>query len=69
VDDVSVQYVGKEHAQHLIDELETDYTISKYWTGGLYCSITLKWDSENQHVDLYMTGYIKDALALYRVGN
>jgi hypothetical protein len=34
VDDVGVQYVGKEHAQHLIDALETDYTVSKDFIGG-----------------------------------
>jgi hypothetical protein len=44
VDDFGVQYVGKEYDQHLIDALETDYTISKDWTGGLYCGIALKWD-------------------------
>jgi hypothetical protein len=62
VDDFGVQYVGKEHAQHLIDALETDYTVSKDWTGGLYCGITLKWNYVNKHVDLSMSGYIKDAL-------
>jgi hypothetical protein len=62
VDDFGVQYVGKEHAQHLIDALETDYTVSKDWTGGLYCGITLKWDYMNKHIDLSMLGYIKDAL-------
>jgi hypothetical protein len=35
LDDFDVQYVGKEHAQHLSDALETDYTVSKHWTGGL----------------------------------
>jgi hypothetical protein len=29
VDDFGVEYVGKEHAQHLIDALETDYIVSK----------------------------------------
>jgi hypothetical protein len=62
VDDFGVQYVVKEHAQHLIDALETDYTVSKYWTGGLYCGITLKWNYVNKNVDLSMPGYIKDAL-------
>jgi hypothetical protein len=47
VDDFGLQYVGKEHAQHLIDALETDYIVSKDWTSGLYCGITLKWDYEN----------------------
>jgi hypothetical protein len=58
--------VGKEHSQHLIDAVETDYTVSKDWTGGLYCGITLKWDYENKHVDLSMPGYIKDALHKYQ---
>jgi hypothetical protein len=54
--------VGKEHAQQLIDDLETNYTVSKDWTGGLHCVLTLKWDYSNKHVDLSMPGYIKDAL-------
>jgi hypothetical protein len=62
VDDFGVQYVGAEHAKHLIAALETDYTVSKYWTGSLYCGITLNWDYTNKHVDLSMPGYIKDAL-------
>jgi hypothetical protein len=36
VDDFGVQYImRKEHAQHLVDALEIDYTISKDWTGGI----------------------------------
>jgi hypothetical protein len=62
MDDFGVHCVGKEHAQHLIYALETDYIVSKDWTGGIYCGITLKWDYENKHVDLSMSGYIKDAL-------
>jgi hypothetical protein len=62
LDDFGVQYMVKEHAQHLIDALEADYTVSKDWTGGLYCGITLKWNYMNKHVDLSMPGYIKDAL-------
>jgi hypothetical protein len=62
VDDFGVQYMGAEYAHHLIAELKTDYTVSKDWTGGLYCGITLNWDYANKHVDLSMPGYIKDAL-------
>jgi hypothetical protein len=62
VDDFGVQYMGKEYAQHLIDALEAEYTVSKDWTGGLYCGITLKWNYVSKHVDLSMPGYIKDAL-------
>jgi hypothetical protein len=66
VDDFGVQYVVKEHARHLINTLETDYTVPKDWTDGLYYGITLKWDYENKHVDLSMPGYIKDALHTYQ---
>jgi hypothetical protein len=54
--------VGKEHSQHLIDGLEADYTVSKDWTGGLYCGITPKCNYASKRVDLSMPGYIKDAL-------
>jgi hypothetical protein len=52
VDDFGVQFVGQEHAQYLIHALETDYTVSKDWTGSLYCGITLNWDYANKYVDL-----------------
>jgi hypothetical protein len=42
--------------------LEADYTVSKDWTGGLYCGITLKWNYVRKHVDLSMPGYIKDGI-------
>jgi hypothetical protein len=48
VDDFGVQYVGQEHDQHLIDALKTDIIVSKDWTCGLYCGITLKWEYENK---------------------
>jgi hypothetical protein len=35
VDDFGVKYMVKEHAQHMTDALETDYTVSKEWTGVL----------------------------------
>jgi hypothetical protein len=62
VDEFGVQYVGAEHAHHLIAALETDYAVSKDWTGGLYCGTNLNWDYANKHVDLSMPGYIKDSL-------
>jgi hypothetical protein len=66
VDDFGVQYAGKEHAQHFIDALETDYTVSKDWTDSLYFGITLKWDDTNKYVDLSMSRNIKDALHKYK---
>ena len=42
VDDFDVEYVGEEHARHLINSLKEDFTILEYLTGGLYCGINLK---------------------------
>ena len=62
VDDFGVQYVGKEHAQHLLSVLEKHYTVSVDWTGSLYCGITLDWDYDARTCDLSMPGYIARAL-------
>jgi hypothetical protein len=43
VDDFGVKYEGLANAHHLIDALEQHYNVSKDWTGGLYCGITLHW--------------------------
>jgi hypothetical protein len=65
VDDVGVKYEDFTNAHHLINALEQHYTISKDWTGGLYCGITLHWDYLHHHVDLSMPGYITAMLHKY----
>ena len=45
VDDFGVKYVGKEHADHLINCLKAEtYKLTKDWAGDLYCGILLRWD-------------------------
>jgi hypothetical protein len=41
VDDFGFQYMGGEHDNHLINVLEQSYTVSKDWSGSLYCGITI----------------------------
>ena len=66
VDDFGVKYVGKEHAQHLIDCLKScKYTLTEDWTGSLYCGIALDWNYLNGYVDISMPGYIKKKLQEY----
>ena len=62
VDDFGIKYVGKEHAQHLIDTLQSLYTITIDWTGTLYCGLTLKWDYQAGTVDISIPGYVARAL-------
>ena len=62
VDDFGVKYVGREHAQHLVNALQDLYTVSTDWTGTLYCGLTITWDYPRRHVDISMPGYVAAAL-------
>jgi hypothetical protein len=67
VDDFGIQYMGKDHAQHLIASLRQDYeAVTVDWTGSLFCGISLKWDYEQRTVDLSMPGYVKTALEEFK---
>lgn len=57
-----VEYVGKEHAQHLMSALKENYEVSEDWTGSSYCDLTVKWDYKEKKVHLYMPGYIEKEL-------
>ena len=58
-DDFSVKYVGKETADHLIQNLQKLYTISIDWNGSLYCGLTLNWDYDKRTCDISMSTYIQ----------
>jgi hypothetical protein len=66
VDDFGVKYVGREHAEHLMECIKKNYNISSDWNGSAYCGLTLDWDYKNRTVDLSMPGYIKAALHKYQ---
>ena len=44
VDNFGAKYVGKEHADHLINAIKGTYKCTEDWEGSLYCGISLKWD-------------------------
>ena len=70
VDDFGVKYVGKEHAEHLIQTLkEANYKITTDWEGTKFCGIDLKWDYENGTVDLSMNDYVEKALQRFEHPN
>jgi hypothetical protein len=67
VDDFGVKYVGKEHADHLINCLTTEtYKLTEDWAGDLYCGISLRWNYEKRWLDISMPGYIKKQLLKYK---
>jgi hypothetical protein len=44
VDDFGVKYVGREHAEHLMECIKNNYNISSDWNSSAYCGLTLEWD-------------------------
>jgi hypothetical protein len=66
VDDFGVKFVGREHAEHLMECIKKNYNISSDWKGSAYCGLPLEWDYKNRKVDLSMPGYINAALHKYQ---
>ena len=60
VDDFGVEYVGKQHADHLATNLKKYHNITEDWEGKKYDGIDLKWDYEKRTCRATMDGYILD---------
>jgi hypothetical protein len=62
VDDFGIQYVGKEHTDHLLAILRTQYTMTTDWDCTHYCGLTIKWDYDARTCDTSLPRYIECAL-------
>ena len=61
--DFSIKYIGKEHADHLIQCLCNHYEELKIdWARKCFCGINLNWDYTNRTCNLSMPGYVEQAL-------
>lgn len=60
VDDFGIEYVGAEHANHLLSALRDNYTITTDWTGSKFAGIDIKWDYTKRTVRTTMYGYINN---------
>ena len=49
VDDFGIKYVGKEHAFHLMNNLEVYYEITTDWEGTKFAGTDLAWDYHPRH--------------------
>ena len=58
VDDFGVEYVGKQHADHLDTILKRYHNITEDWEGKKYAGIDLKWEYEKRTCRATMDGYI-----------
>ena len=66
VDDFMVKYTKKADAEHLMNALKENYSVSEDWTGTKYCGIQLEWDYINRTCDLSMPGYIERAIQRFQ---
>ena len=62
VNDFGLKYRNKKYMDHLIAALRAKYEVTQYWMGDIYCGIKLKWYYAARLLDIYMPGYVKDAL-------
>ena len=58
VDDFGINYTGLQHLQYLLETLQQFYNLAMYWSGMLFCNITLTWDYDKWTGVLSMPTYI-----------
>jgi hypothetical protein len=66
VDDFTVKYVGKHHAEHLRNALLGTYELTTDWTAMVYSGMTLKWDYNKHTCDISMPGYVSNILSKFQ---
>jgi hypothetical protein len=66
VDDFAVKYVGKQHAEHLRNELLQTYELTIDWMVTVCFGMTLKWDYKNRTCDISMPGYVSNILSKFQ---
>ena len=57
-----MKYVGRQHIDHLVTVLKSNYKICTDWSGKQYLGIDLDWDYTNKKVHLSMIQYVINAL-------
>ena len=63
VDDFGVKYIGKEHANHLIQSLRNHYQeVDIDWNGNQFCGVHIDWDYNQCTCSLSMPSYVTNAL-------
>jgi hypothetical protein len=66
VDDFTVKYVGKHHAEHLRNALLRTYELTTDWTAKVYSGMMLQWYYNKRICDISMPGYISNVLSKFQ---
>ena len=69
MDDFGIEYVGNQHALHLLKILDQKYEITADWEGNCFAGIDLAWYYDEQHANITchisMNVYIDKLLMKY----
>jgi hypothetical protein len=66
VDNFRVKYVGKEHAQYLLQMVQKYYNSLLKEEGEQYCGLTVRWDYPGKEVHLLIKMYTKNGLKQFQ---
>jgi hypothetical protein len=66
VDYFAVKYVGKQHADHLRNDLLKSYELTTDWEAKVYSDMSLKWDYKNRTCGISMPGYVSNMLSKFQ---
>jgi hypothetical protein len=66
LDDFTVRYVGKQHAEHFWNTLLRTYGLTTDWTARVYSGMTLKWDYKHRTCNISMPGYVSNVLSNFQ---
>jgi hypothetical protein len=66
VEDFTVKYVAKQHADHLRNALLRSYKLTTDWEGKVYSGMTLQWDNRNRTCEISMPGYVANVLGKFQ---
>ncbi len=58
VNNFAIKFTNMEDAQHLIEALKKDYTITINWGATIYIGLTIDWDYDKGQVHVHMPGYL-----------
>ncbi len=61
VNDFGVKYIGREHTDHLLQVLNTNYKCAIDWEGKRYLGMDIDWDYMQKKVHISMLEYVPEA--------
>jgi len=59
------KYIGREHAQHLLDTINMLHSTTEDWSGSEFLKLHIDWDHVAGACDISMPGYIERALECF----